>query len=148
VIVIDTNVLSELMNPQPSDAVARWLDAQPAAELWLTATTVAELRFGVARLPDGRRKHELEAAVDLLVDEVFGGRCLPFDAAAARHYGELVASSERQGHPIGFADGQIAAVCVGHGAALATRNGKDFRGTTLRLVDPWSAEGAPGDGSR
>ena len=139
-IVLDTNVLSELMRRRPAARVVRWVDEQDASALAITAVTVAELLYGVARLADGARKTELTGAVDALVREDFAGRVLPFDAAAAAHYAELVAERERQGRPISISDGQTAAICRSHGAALATRNLRDFDATGIAVRDPWTAD--------
>jgi len=136
-IVLDTNVLSELMRRRPAARVVRWVDEQDASGMAITAVTVAELLYGVARLPDGARKTELAAAVDALVCEDFVGRVLPFDVAAAAHYAELVADRDRNGRPISVSDGQIAAVCRCHGAALGTRNVRDFDATGIVVLDPW-----------
>jgi toxin FitB len=138
VIVLDTNVLSELMRRRPAARVVRWVDEQDASALAITAVTVAELLYGVARLADGARKTELAAAVEALVREDFAGRVLPFDAAAAEHYAELVAERERQGRPVSTSDGQIAAICRCHGTRLATRNVRDFEATGITVLDPWA----------
>jgi predicted nucleic acid-binding protein len=138
-IVLDTNVISELMRRRPAARVVSWVDEQDASALAITAVTVAELLYGVARLADGARKTELAAAVDALVREDFARRVLPFDAAAATHYADLVAERERQGRPISTADSQIAAICRWHGAALATRNIRDFDATGITVLDPWAA---------
>ena len=138
-IVLDTNVLSELMRRRPAARVVRWVDGQDASALAITAVTVAELLYGVARLPDGARKAKLAAAADALVREDFSGRVLPFDVAAAAHYAELAAERDRNGRPISVSDGQIAAICRCHGAALATRNVRDFDATGVSVRDPWSA---------
>ncbi len=142
-IVLDTNVLSELMRRRPAARVIGWVDAQDASALAITAVTVAELLYGVARLAGGARKAELAANVDALVREDFAGRVLPFDAAAATHYAELVAARERQGRPVSVSDGQIAAICRHHGATLATRNVRDFEATGIGVVDPWAASSTP-----
>ena len=139
-IVLDTNVISELMRGQPPEQVVRWLDEQDAARLTITAITVAELLHGVARLDDGARKTDLAAAVRALVDEEFSGRVLSFDAAAAEHYAALVAARDRDGRPVATADGQIAAICRCHDAALVTRNVRDFDATGVGVIDPWSAD--------
>jgi predicted nucleic acid-binding protein len=138
-IVLDTNVFSELMRRRPAARVLDWVDAQDASGLAITAITVAELLHGVARLNDGARKRELAGAVRALVHEDFSGRVLPFDGAAAEHYADLVTARERQGRPVSSADGQIAAICRCHGTALATRNVRDFELTGIQLVDPWAA---------
>jgi len=129
VIVLDTNVISELTRPAPMPRVMSWLDS--------LAVTAAELLYGVARLPTGRRKTELAAAVDGLLSDDFQGRVLAFDEAAARRYADIVAARERIGRPIGAADAQIAAICQTIGAALATRNTLDFDGAGVELINPW-----------
>lgn len=136
-IVLDTNVLSELMRRRPTARVVSWVDEQDASALATTAVTVAELLHGVARLADGARKTKLAAAVDALVREDFSGRVLPFDVATAAHYAELVAGRDRNGRPISVSDGQIAAICRCHAAALATRNVRDFDATGIAVLDPW-----------
>lgn len=139
-IVLDTNVVSELMRPEPAAAPSAWVEAQPPGEMAIAATTAAELLYGVARLPDGARKRTLSAVVIAVVREEFAGRVLPFDAGAAQHYADIVADRERQGRPIGIADAQIAAICRTHSAALATRNTLDFEATGVDLLDPWAAD--------
>lgn len=136
-IVLDTNVLSELMRIEAEPAVIDWLDRQEEALLVVTAVTVAELLYGIARLPDGRRKTGLRDAALKMLDEEFAERVLPFDENAAVHYAALVSQRERNGRPISMADAQIAAICRHNGATLATRNGKDFEGTGIVLANPW-----------
>ncbi|MGT2453625.1 PIN domain-containing protein [Cupriavidus basilensis] len=136
-IVLDTNVLSELMRAQAEPAVVDWLDRQEQESLAVTAVTVAELLYGIARLPDGRRKTGLQEAALQMLDEEFAGRVLPFDEDAAVHYAALVSLREHAGRPISMADAQIAAICRHHAAALATRNGKDFEGVGIVLANPW-----------
>lgn len=136
-IALDTNVLSELLRSTPAPQVVAWVDAQDARVVTLTSITVAELRYGVARLPEGARRDLLATAVEGLLLEDFRGIALPFDAAAAAHYAEIVAARERGGRPIGMADGQIAAICRANGARLATRNGRDFETTGVEVLDPW-----------
>jgi len=137
VIILDTNVISELTRPAPTPGVISWLDSLAADDVATTAVTAAELLYGVARLPTGRRKTELAAAVDGLLIDDFQGRVLAFDEAAARRYADIVTARERIGRPIGAADAQIAAICQTIGAALATRNTLDFDGTGLELINPW-----------
>jgi toxin FitB len=135
-IILDTNVVSELMRPAPAPAVLAWLRRQAGSDLYTTAVTAAEVRSGIARLPDGKRKHDL-ARVANEVFAAFPDQVLPFDDAAASAYADLVARRENAGHPIDGFDGQIAAICGSHGAALATRNGKDFHDTGVTLTNPW-----------
>ncbi len=134
-IVLDTNVVSELAKPAPDPTVIAWIDAQ--VELAIAATALAELRFGVARLPESRRRIALGEAIDRFVADDLGGVVLAFDGACADAYGLIVAVRERAGRPIGIADAQIAATCAVHNAVLCTRNIKDFLGTGIALVDPW-----------
>jgi len=138
-IVLDTNVVSELMRRRPEAAVLEWIDGERPSDLAITAVTAAELLHGVARLPNGARRRRLAAAVDGMLVEDFAGRLLPFDGAAAVHYAQLVAARERAGRPIAVADGQIAAICRHYGAALATRNVRDFAATGVEVLDPWTA---------
>lgn len=126
------------MRRRPAARVIRWVDGQDASGLAITAVTVAELLYGIARLADGARKTELVAAVDALVREDFAERVLPFDVPAAEHYADLVAGRARHGRPISTADGQIAAICRSHGARLATRDGRDFDAAGIAVVDPWT----------
>jgi predicted nucleic acid-binding protein len=136
-IVLDTNVLSELMRAQAEPAVVDWLDRQEQESLAITAVTVAELLYGIARLPDGHRKTGLQEAALQMLDEEFAGRVLPFDEDAAVHYAALVSLREYAGRPISMADAQIAAICRHHAAALATRNSQDFEGVGIVLANPW-----------
>lgn len=136
-IVLDTNLISELVRKAPDLGVVSWLDSLDASDIALTAVTAAELLYGVARLPDGRRRRELRAKVDGLLTEEFGDRILPFDALAATHYADIVAGRERGGLQISMADGQIAAICRAWNAGLATRNVGDFVDTGVELINPW-----------
>jgi toxin FitB len=136
VIVIDTNVTSELMRHAPSQAVSAWLRAQNANELYTTAVTVAEIRYGISRLPDGNRKDLLTDAA-VAVFSAFSEMVLPFDVSAAAEYAGIVVGRERAGRPINGFDALIASICRAHHAVLATRNVKDFEGTGIDLTDPW-----------
>ena len=135
-IVADTNVVSELMRPSPSPAVRDWASRQAAGGLYTTAITVAEIRYGVERLPKGRRKDRLQSAADE-VFAAFSEYVLPFDAGAAVHYARIARHRDEAGLPIAGFDVQIAAICRAHGAALATRNTKDFLETGVEVIDPW-----------
>lgn len=139
-ILLDTNVLSELMRPMPDAKVVRWLDAWPEWEVWISAVTVAEIRLGISLLPGGKRKELLLNLAEQMFQEDFPDRCLPFDCEAAGEYALIVAERNRQGLPISVEDGQIAAIAGTAGIALATRNAKDFSGIEgLKLVNPWTA---------
>ncbi|MGH2908988.1 MAG: type II toxin-antitoxin system VapC family toxin [Solirubrobacteraceae bacterium] len=135
-IVLDTNIVSELAKPTPNPAVVAWVDAQ--IDLAITAPSVGELRFGVARLPEGQRNAALTQAIDELLADDLDGLVLAFDVTSADAYGLIVAARERAGRPIGIADAQIAAICGVNDAALATRNVRDFRDTGIEIVDPWN----------
>lgn len=137
-IILDTNVLSELMRPVPDARVRAWGSGKPASELCTTAITVAEIRHGIERLPGGRRKEGLLAAA-LELFSAFGDLIQPFDAAAAAWFGPVMTARASLGLPIDGFDAQIAAICRTHSAALATRNVKDFRDTGVDIIDPWSA---------
>lgn len=139
-VVLDTNVVSELMRAVPDAAVVAWVRGQVPADIHTTAITVAEIRYGLARLPEGRRRSALVSAADDVLD-AFAARVLPFDTAAAHHYGDLVAEREAAGTPIAVLDAQIAAVCRSRGAVVATRNTSDFAGAGIRVVDPWEPPG-------
>ena len=136
-IVLDTNVVSELMRATPADVVVDWVDRQAASDVHLTAITVAELLYGVARLPDGRRKIDLAERIEAMLSEDFDHRVLPFDETSAAHYADIVVRRERRGRPISTADAQIAATCRSHGAMLATRNIEDFVDTEITIDNPW-----------
>lgn len=136
-IVLDTNVISELTRQAPAADVISWLDSLTAAEVATTAITAAELLYGVARMPAGHRKTELATAVNGLLSDDFEGRVLPFDEPAAQRYADIVTRRERLGRPISTADAQIAAICRTIEATLATRNAKDFVEAGIELINPW-----------
>jgi predicted nucleic acid-binding protein len=137
VIVLDTNVISELARQVPDTGVLSWLDSLDISDVATTAVTAAELRYGVARLPEGHRKRELTVVIRGILSEDFHGRVLPFDDRASVRYADIVAGRERIGRPIGVADAQIAAICRDVGAILASRNTADFEETGVELIDPW-----------
>lgn len=139
VIVLDSNVVSELMRAAPSDVVVAWMQAQPAGHLCTTAVTVAEIRYGIARLPAGQRRALLQAAADD-VFAAFSAQVLAFDADAARDYADIVVERDRVGAPISGFDAQIAAVCRSRRALLATRNTADFDHLGLELCNPWTGD--------
>ncbi|MGQ9369238.1 type II toxin-antitoxin system VapC family toxin [Azospirillum sp. ST 5-10] len=136
-IVLDTNVLSELMRPAPSEAVFHWVAGRPAASLFTTTITQAEILFGLALLPEGRRRSDLLAAAEQMFAEDFAGRVLPFDAAAATAFAPIAAGRRQKGRPTGAFDAQIAAIATSRSAALATRNVADFQDCGLPIVNPW-----------
>lgn len=139
-VLLDTNVLSELMRPQPSAVVLGWFAQQEGTVFYASAITQAELLLGVALLPGGKRRDAIADAVEQMFDQDFVGRCLPFDELAAHEYAALVATRNKAGMPISTEDAQIAAIALRNGLALATRNTKDFRKINeLVLLDPWLA---------
>jgi hypothetical protein len=136
-IILDTNVVSELMKPAPASIVVDWIGAQPAASLYTTSITQAEILHGIMLLPSGRRRRGLEAAATSMFTEDFGGRILGFGADAAPLYARIASDRRRAGRPISHFDAQIAAIARSTGAVLATRNLADFEDCGATLVDPW-----------
>jgi predicted nucleic acid-binding protein len=136
-IVLDTNVLSETLRPKPDAAVASWLKAQRTTDMHTTTICEAEIFYGVALLPAGKRRAALEQMAAGLFDEDFAGRVLTFDSSAARSYAGIVAARRKLGRPIGELDAQIAAIAHAHGATVATRNIDDFADCGVRIVSPW-----------
>jgi toxin FitB len=142
-VVLDTNVVSELMRPQPADPVIDWIAARPSTSLWITSVTQAEMWLGARVLVPGRRRQSIEEALKLIFDEDFAGRIWPFDSAAAQRCAELLSQRRAAGRPMSQFDGQIAAIASVHGAAVATRNAKDFEGCGLVLHNPWLSPKTP-----
>lgn len=136
-IIVDTNVVSELMRAAPEPSVLRWFAENDGGDLFLTAVSEAELRTGAGILAVGRRRDQLVRAIDAMIDEDFAGRVLPFDSPTARHYAEIAVTRRSAGRPISDADCQIAAITRMWNAALATRNIRDFEGCGIVLVNPW-----------
>jgi hypothetical protein len=136
VIVLDTNVVSELMRAEPAPHVASWVRSRGRRELFTSSVTLAEIRFGLSRLPEGRRKQVLVDAADEIF-RAFANHVLPLDTAAADHYATIASGRERAGRPIAGFDALIAAICRSRGAMLATRNTADFDGTGIELINPW-----------
>jgi predicted nucleic acid-binding protein len=137
-IILDTNVMSEILRPAPEARVLDWLAAQDGATIHLTAITEAELRHGVAILPADRRRDGLVAMIDQIVREDFAGRVLPFDSPAAETFAVIGAARRAIGRPIMHADCQIAAIAQVHGATVATRNTPDFADCGIDLINPWN----------
>ena len=139
-IILDTNVVSELMLPSPSPRVVEWVAHQPATNLFLTTVSEAELRYGVEILPIGRRRNRLLSAIEGMLRDDFAGRILLFDSPATRSYALVGASRRAAGLPISHADCQIAAIARSVGASVATRNISDFEDCGVDLIDPWSKD--------
>lgn len=136
-IVLDTNVISEVFKPAPNPQVVTWLESL-TGDVAITTITLAELLAGVRRLPAGRRKSTLTTRINVAMQPYRDTQALlPFDDAAADHLATIVVARELAGHPIALADAQIAAICRSRGASCATRNTKDFVGTEVDLVNPW-----------
>ena len=138
-VVLDTNVVSELMRGSPRAGVLEWMDTQRTRDVFVTSVTEAEVRAGVAILPGGARRRGLAEAAERTFGGLFAGRVLPFDSSAARAYAEIVPYRRSTGRPLPFADGQIAAIARSRGMAVATRNVEDFEDTGVELVNPWTA---------
>jgi toxin FitB len=139
-ILVDTNILSELWRPLPNSFVVQWLEIQPREGVFVSAITLAELHFGIARLDNGRNKARMLEAITKLGQETFEGRVLGFDSRAAAHFGAIRASREKAGRPINFPDAAIASLTVTYGLTLATRNTKDFDGLNIPLVNPFEPQ--------
>jgi toxin FitB len=137
-IVLDTNVLSELMKPKPATKVVDWIAGQAAASIYTTSITQAEILHGLMLLPRGRRRSALEAAATSMFAEDFGDRILGFGSDAAPSYAQIASDRRRAGRPISHFDAQIAAIARLMGAAIATRNTADFEGCGVTVVDPWN----------
>ncbi len=138
-ILLDTNILSELMRPAPEAAVEQWLADQSEASVFISAITEAELRYGAKLMPPGKRQTALVAEIEGMIVDDFGGRILPFDSPAAVAFAEIAAQRRQAGRPISQADAQIAAIARSRGATLATRNVPDFEGCGVEVINPWVA---------
>ncbi len=137
-IILDTNVISELQKPKPNLNVVKWLDQQEPTNLYLTSITAAELMFGAFCLPDGNRATELQDVISHIIEDQFRGRILPFDATASYYYGMRMATARSQGKAIGMADGQIAAIAISNSMApIATRDTAPFEAFRLRVINPF-----------
>ena len=138
-IILDTNVVSELMRPLPEASVVDWVARQAALNLYLSTVSEAELRYGVEILPRGARRDRLLAVVEGTLTEDFAGRVLPFDSAAAQEYALIAAARRAEGRSINHADCQIAAIARSRGAAVATRDSADFEGSGIEVINPWAS---------
>jgi toxin FitB len=136
-ILLDTNVISELVKPSPNPAVAAFLSRAMPDTVFTASICEAEIRYGLARLPRGRRRNDLAGRVTAFFAEAFGNRTLAFDSASAVIYGELRAAREAAGKPIAVEDAMIAATARAYGASVVTRNVTDFTGCDVEVVNPW-----------
>lgn len=139
-ILLDTNVISALMQREIEPVIVAWLDSQPAESIWTTSITVFEVRFGLELLAPGRRRRSLEEAFQLMLEEDFEGRIVPFDEIAAHAAGPIAAERRQSGRPIEIRDVQIAGIAVARKAAIATRNVRHFQGLGPKVIDPWAGE--------
>jgi predicted nucleic acid-binding protein len=136
-IILDTNVISELMREKPEFSVFRWVGEQELTTLAITTITVAEIMRGIARLPAGKRRRKLQQNFDVFIHEAFWGRILSFDKESAFLYGDLSTIREKAGFGIDAVDMMIAAIAKRHNAGIATRNVRDFEGCGIGVVNPW-----------
>jgi toxin FitB len=139
-IILDTNVISALMQGVPEPLVVEWLDRQPAESVWITSITLFEARLGLALLPKGRRQQALETAFEQVLADDLEGRVLDFDRAAAEAAAQLAAERQRKGRPVDIRDTQIAGIVMARRAKFATRNIKHFADVGAEIVNPWEAE--------
>jgi hypothetical protein len=142
-LVLDTNVISEALREKPDPAIIAWLDAQPPASLFTTTITLAEIKYGIAIMPAGKRKSTLLTAATLMFEDDFQGRVLPFDSDAAEAYAAIGAERRLAGQPIDELDCQIAAITQSRGGRLATRNVSDFANCGIDIVNPWDVRVKP-----
>lgn len=137
--ILDTNVLSEIMDPKGAPEVATWVDPIRRDTLFITALNQAEILYGIAVMPKGRKRNSLKALADAMFAEDFHGRILPFDEHAAAHFADIAVARQRVGRRIQPVDAQIAAVARAHGMSLVTRNVRDFEDCGIDVINPWSA---------
>lgn len=136
-IILDTNVISELMREEPNQKVKEWIKAQKPINLGLSTIVIAEIQRGIARLPKGKRRSKLELNFDGFISEAFSGRVFSFDETAAYIYGDIAAKREKEGFNTGAVDLMIAAIAKSRNASIATRNTKDFEGCGIKIINPW-----------
>lgn len=136
-ILVDTNILSELMRPNPNHSVVIWLNEQDSADLYCSTITLAEIQFGLNLMPNGKRHKSLSAAFQTFKENIFGSRILSFNQAAATSYANIRAERQQIGQPIASLDAQIAAIAQVNNCAIATRNTKDFTHINIALINPF-----------
>lgn len=139
-IVLDTNVVSEAMKPEPHPNVRAWLNAQPYETLYLSSVTLAEMLFGIGALPSGKRKEMLNEALNGLM-ELFDGRILSFDVAASKQYADLAVTARAAGRGFPVPDGYIAAIAVSNGFKVASRDTAPFEAASVSVINPWEWQG-------
>ena len=136
--IIDTNIFSEYLKERPNESVIAWMNSVPTEEQFTTAVCVGEVRKGLVRMTDGRRRRSMEETANRLFFDVFAGRILPFDFQSAELFGEIFEARRRSGGSHSVEDCMIAAIAKAHGMAVATRNVRDFEGTGVDVIDPWA----------
>jgi len=136
-IILDTNVFSTLMSRTPERQVIAWLDRQPRISIWTTSVTVLEIRFGLQILPAGKRRTMLMGTFENVLTNMIERRIAPFDAAAAREAGDLMAIRHKRGHPVELRDTMIAGIVLACHATLATRNTAHFDDLSVPIINPW-----------
>jgi predicted nucleic acid-binding protein len=139
-IILDTNVLSEMVQPRPAEHVVAWLDKQARSSIWITSVTIFEIRFGLQLLPVGRKRSHVTVALEAVLADEIGGRVAPFDTSAAEYSAELMASRHKRGRPVELRDTMIAGIVLARHASLATRNITHFEGLSVPVVNPWALE--------
>lgn len=137
-IILDTNIISELMKSSPATTVIDWLDQQQTDLLHVTTITIAEIQYGLQSLPNGQRRKALESAFENTILEAFAHRVMPFDDNAAIHYGRIMSARKKSGQPLSILDGQIASIANAQQATLATRNIRDFLNCSIQLINPFT----------
>lgn len=136
-ILLDTNIISEMMKSSPAENVLDWMDQQVSSELYVSTITIAEIVYGLHVLAKGKRRRALEQTFENTIAEAFKGRLLSFDEPATKIYGKIMGKRKELGLPMSAPDGQIAAIALNNQMTLATRNIKDFRGCSLQLINPF-----------
>ena len=136
-IILDTNVLSALMRPDPDVPVLKWLDQQPDSSIWTTSITIMEIRYGLQSMPAGRRREQMTQELEAVLKEEIEGRCAPFDIAAAEQTAELMTLRRRKGRPVELRDTMIAGIALATRATLATRNASHFEDLSVPVINPW-----------
>lgn len=137
-IILDTNIISELMKPIPDKLVINWMDNQKSSHLFITTITIAEISYGLHALPEGKRRNFLINSFDKAIMTAFIGRILTFDELSAHQYGKIMSARKELGQPLGVPDGQIASIASRHGAMIATRNIRDFLNCGLQVINPFN----------
>jgi predicted nucleic acid-binding protein len=136
-IILDTNVLSALMRPDPDVPVLKWLDQQPDSSIWTTSITIMEIRYGLQSMPAGRRREQMTQELEAVLKEEIEGRYAPFDIAAAEQTAELMTLRRRKGRPVELRDTMIAGIALATRAKLATRNTSHFEDLSVAVINPW-----------